>query len=501
LGTRLGKLSKILRRREWPEDFHQTLILYLYSLSTASPSSRDVIKMAGESSLSLGTFSKTFKKISSAVEKWNYNLHEAVRHASKKIRDKIIRGFFERLSDALTLDSNLRGFLRIEFNRMLTNLAEEFDRRLERAKKLIDAYSALLTSTTFLSIAMLLLSTIYGMRVENILILTAAGISAVLGFMVYLISYSLPPDPLLQESPRAPQALIALKRLAPILTPALLLTSTIMILGGEGFPDPLAISTLASGIPLLAFGRLGLRWIKAAEQIDKKLPALMKDLGDATEISGSLKSACKLILANDYGRLNPLLRKLRRRLDLGFDQHKALKAFGEESFSRLTSSMSRIMADALGHGSRPSIVGKAIYDYLLRRLENRRKRVQVAGMLWGIALPLQGSFAAISALITALMKTLYHFMKLIESWFPLITAIPVNLIQIFFYAICLGMAAASALAYYRLKGDSILTFIHALGTLLTITGIAHLLAYQASNKLIELTTQLTENITSMVGEL
>ena len=122
-------------------------------------------------------------------------------------------------------------------------------------------------------------------------------------------------------------------------------------------------------------------------------------------------------------------------------------------------------------------------------------------MLWGIALPLQGSFAAISALVTVLMKTLYHFMKLIESWFPLITAIPVTLIQIFFYAICLGMAAASALAYYRLKGDSILTFIHALGTLLTITGITHLLAYQASNKLIELTTQLTENISSMVGEL
>ena len=134
MGTRLGKLSKILRRREWPEDFHQTLILYLYSLSTASPSSRDVIKMAGESSLSLGTFSKTFKKISSAVEKWNYNLHEAIRHASKKIKDKIVRRFLERLSDALTLDSNLRDFLRIEFNRMLTSLAEEFDRRLERPR-------------------------------------------------------------------------------------------------------------------------------------------------------------------------------------------------------------------------------------------------------------------------------------------------------------------------------------------------------------------------------
>ncbi|HDD42871.1 MAG TPA: hypothetical protein ENF79_04225 [Nitrososphaeria archaeon] len=75
------------------------------------------------------------------------------------------------------------------------------------------------------------------------------------------------------------------------------------------------------------------------------------------------------------------------------------------------------------------------------------------------------------------------------------------MIRTFFYAIGLGMAAASALAYYRLRGDSIFTFAYGLGALLAATGAAHLLAYHASNKLIELTTKLTENISSIVGEL
>ena len=159
------------------------------------------------------------------------------------------------------------------------------------------------------------------------------------------------------------------------------------------------------------------------------------------------------------------------------------------------------MADALGHGAKPSAVGKAVYDCLQRRLENRRKRLQVAGMLWGIALPLQGSFAAISALITVLMRILYHFALLIQSWFPLISPIPMSLIREFFYSIGLGMAVASSLAYYRLRGDSSFTFAYCLGALLTITGVAHLLAYHASLKLIQLTSKLTESISSIVGEL
>lgn len=484
-------------------DFHETLILYLFSLSTASPNSRDLIKMAGDSSLSLGGFSKIFKRVSAVVEKWNYGVHEAVRHASKSIRDKRVKAFFERLSDTLALDADLRDFLRMEFERMLTSLAEEFDRGLEKAKKLIDGYSALLTSTTFLSVSMLLLSVIYGMKVENLLLLTALGTSAVLILMIYLISTSLPPDPLIQESGRTPQPLAALRRSLPILTPLLLAASSLLLFSkaGSGPMDSLSLATIISGMPLLAIGRLGSRWVKRAEQADKRLPAFVKDLGDAAEISGSLKSACKLILVNDYGRLSKLLGKLRRRLELGFDQRMALRVLGEESFSRLTSIASGVMADALGHGAKPSAVGKAVYDYLQRRLENRRKRLQVAGMLWGMALPLQGSFAAISALITTLMKTLYHFAVLIQSWFPLISPIPVSLIQEFFYSIGLEMAVASSLAYYRLRGDSSFTFAYGLGALLTITGAAHLLAYRASLEIIRLTSRLTESISSMVGEL
>lgn len=502
MGIRLAFRMPFSRPRVLREPY-QILVLLFYALSTASPSSRDVIKMAGESSLSLGEISRIFKAASLAVEKWNYGLHEAIKHASKRLKDKLVKGFLGRLSDTLTLDINLSSFARIEFERMLAELAEDFERRLEKVKKLVDGYSAFLTSTTFLSVSMLLISTIYGMSVENVLISTSMGVLAVLAAMVYLIAVSLPPDPLLHDSPRAPHGQKILKRLLLILSPLLISASILILISGAGgeILDPFSLSALIPGIPLLMLGWMGLRWVKAAQRVDERLPSFMKDLGDAAEVSGSLKAACKLIMANDYGALNKPLRKLRRRLELGFDQNKALKVFGEECSSTMASVTSRIMTDALDHGSRASETGKAIHDYLLRRLENRRKRMQVAGMFWGVVLPLQGSFAAITALITALMKTLYQLMSLIQSWFPLISAIPATTIRIFFYAVGFGMAAASALAYYRLRGDSVFAFTYGLGALLTVTGAAHLLAYQASKKLIEMTASLTESITRVVGEL
>ena len=263
----------------------------------------------------------------------------------------------------------------------------------------------------------------------------------------------------------------------------------------------MTLPMLSAGIPLFIIGRLGSRWTKSAEEIDKNLPAFMKSLGDAVEVSGSLKSACKLISVNDYGPINRLVKRLQKRLEAGFDQRLTLKVFGAESLSNLSYSMNKVMADSLHHGARPSITAKAIHDYVLKRLENRKKRAQVAGMLWGIALPLQASFAAISALISVLMKTLSAFIELIYSWFSLVAPIPEPLINIFFLSLTYGMAAASSIAFYRVKGDSAFSLTSALGSLLTLSGVVYALSTIASNKILEMAAGLTQEISSIIGEL
>ena len=189
-----SRISSFFRRSRIGE-LRQIIMLYFYTLSTASPNPRVVVKMASSSNLTLGDLSKIFKRISSAVERWNYGLHEAVKYVSKEVRDKEIFSFLKRFSDSLTLNMDLRDFTRIEFEKMMTNLVDEFERGLERAKKLIDAYSAILTSSTFLSVSMLLVSSIFGMKTERLLALTALGIFSTLSLMTILLSKSISLDP------------------------------------------------------------------------------------------------------------------------------------------------------------------------------------------------------------------------------------------------------------------------------------------------------------------
>ncbi|RLG08411.1 MAG: hypothetical protein DRN68_03760, partial [Thaumarchaeota archaeon] len=66
-----------------------------------------------------------------------------------------------------------------------------------------------------------------------------------------------------------------------------------------------------------------------------------------------------MISINDYGPLNELLRRLRKRLELGFEQGKAIEVFGVESLSNLILSTCRIEADSLRYGSRQTITSKA----------------------------------------------------------------------------------------------------------------------------------------------
>ena len=122
-------------------------------------------------------------------------------------------------------------------------------------------------------------------------------------------------------------------------------------------------------------------------------------------------------------------------------------------------------------------------------------------MLWGIALPLQASFAAISALISVLMKTLSAFIELIYSWFPLIAPIPEPLINFFFFSVTYGMAYASAFALYRIRGDSTFSFTSSLGFLLTLSGAVYALSSMASDIIFKMAAGLTEEISSIAGEL
>ena len=497
-------LKSILRG--WSEkrrlrEIYPFMVIHLYSLSTASPSSRDIMKMAGRSSLALSDVSKIFSKISTLVEKWHYTLHKAVRYVASQVSEKRVKKFLQRLSDSVNVNMDLRDFMKVEYEKMMADKVAEFDRAVERVKRLIEAYSAIMTSNIFLSVSMLLTSMIYGIDVNRILIVTTVAVATSLAFIAFFTSRSLPKDPILHDDPRRPEKLASIERMNPIILITSLSSTSLLILSPiklKFFLDPIFAPMILAGAPLLMIGWVGKRWVKSAREMDENYAPFVKSLGDALEVSGSLKSACKVVSINDYGPLNKLLKRLGKRLELGFEQGKAVEMLGVESLSNLILSTCRIEADSLRYGSRQAITSKAIHDYILSHLANRKKRRQVAGAIRGLALPLQAIFSALSALISVLTRILSKFAKLIHTWFPVITPISYDTITIYFSGLMLAMAVASSYMIYSIEGDSKFTFTYQLGMLLTISGAVYHLALLASMKLLNLASGFMSGMEEIV---
>ena len=501
MGIRL--IEKILEKRRLKAACPH-VIIYLYSLSTASPLSKDIIRMAGRSKLALQDLSNIFSKIYILVERWNYTLHKAAKYVSSQIAEKKLREFLARLSDSLNVNVNLSEFMKVEYEKMMAEKSAEFDRALERVKKFIEAYSALMTSSTFLSVSMILLAMIYGVEISRIITLTAICIVCSLAAMVLLTLKTMSPDPVIHDDPRKPERLLVLERANLPLMIAAMASSTLLMISlspSESSIDPISTSMLMAGAPLFIIGWMGRRWVRSAEKMDEHYAPFIKSLGDALEVSGSLESACKLIAVNDYGPINKLLRRLMKRLKLGFDQGKVLEMLGVESLSNLALSMSRIEADSLRYGSRQSITSKTIHDYVLSHLVNRKKRRQVAGTLRGLAIPLQATFSAIAALISVLTRILSSFANLIRAWFPVIAPIPAPQVSAFFSTIAMAMALASSFMIYLIEGDSRFTLTYSLGTLLTIAGAIYLLSLTASKAILEMASGFIGELESILEEI
>lgn len=491
-------------------NFYSIMILHLYSLSTVTSSPRDVINIAGRSRYALGDLTTIFGKISMLVNRWNYTLHKATQLVSSTIREDNIKKFLQRLSYSLNMGVDLENFMKIEYEKLLETSSAEFDRAVEKVKRYIEAYSALLTSAAFLSVSMLLTSMIYGVEIGKILTYSVLMIAGTLATIIFLMAKALPPDPILHSEEPAPHSLKLVEKInSLIFILCIALSITLFILlnnnvdgGGPTISSltPIPLPLITAGIPLLIVGRIGRKWVKQVEKIDENYPSFVKSLGDAISVTNSLKESSKILEINDYGALNKLVRRLRRRLEAGFEQNKSLNILGVESLSNLILKTIRIIADSVFYGARSEVYIKSVYDYVIRQLIDRKKRRQTAGTLRGLAIPLQATLVAVAALIATLAKILYKFSLLIQDWFPVIAAVNPSQVSTYFYTIILVVALSSSIALYIVEGDSKFTLTYFLGLLLTMSGAIYCLVSLASDTLFHLFIRFEEEMGEIVGE-
>lgn len=507
----IKEVSMKIRESRILRNFYPIVIMHLYSLSTVTSSPRDVMSIAGSSKYALGELTKIFIRISILTRRWNYTLHRAIKLTSSSIREEKIRSFLQRLSYSLNMGVNLESFMKIEYEKLLETSAAEFDRAVERVRRYIEAYSALLTSTSFLSVSMLLTSIIYSLEVEKILTYSVIMIAGSLALIIFLMARILPPDPLIHNEHLKPDSLKFIEKANSLMIFPCIFTSIILMISLNVSSSmsqslmsslvPIPISLIVPGIPLMILGRIGKKWVKQAEKIDEHYPSFIKSLGDAISVVSSLKEASRILEVNDYGPINRLIKRLRMRLEAGFQQNKSLNIFGLESLSSLVLKTIRIIADSIFFGARPDVYARSVYDYTIKHLIDRKKRKQTAGTLKGLAIPLQATLVAVTALIAVLTKILYKFSLLIRDWLPLLATIHPTHVSAYFYSIILVVALSSSIAIYVVEGDSKFTLTYFLGLLLTLSGLTYFLVSLGSESLFNLFISFEKEMVEILGEL
>lgn len=501
LASSFRQIKSMLSHRYRTSDHYSFMLLLLACFSMSNIPLKVLISRMASIPNIIGPISEIFKKIKILTEKWSYKLHDAYNSILEDIKDKRLRATILRMGQTIKVGASISDFSRIELERYMTTSEAEFDRGIDRLKRLIEAYSALLTSFAFLSVAMLLTSMIYGGIDPSVVLMTSATmIVSSLSAILFLMYRSSPRIYVFHSCDIRPRRLESLERMFLIAIPSsILATISFMIVPmvrGSSMIAPMvpsiSFSFLIGSVLPLYIGIKARKLIMDIKDMDSTFPTFLKAFSDSMAISGSIKAALKTVLLNEYGKLTRSIRNLLNRVKIGVQTENALQLFGAETGSRIIYTCSMILAECIRVGARATIYGKILIDYVTSILIRRNKVSQVAGSLKGIVMPLQVTFSAVLALIKSLTELFGKFATLVVPYISFIQIPSAQSIEIYFFVILISITVSNSLAVYFVEGESKFTLSLYFGMLMLLSAISFFFVYASVDAFFNAISRLEE---------
>ncbi|GBC68909.1 hypothetical protein HRbin01_00597 [archaeon HR01] len=495
-------ISRVINAFEG-ESPYTNIILYMSCLGASQMSLNSILRVMADAEHSLAGITKTVREALDLMRRWGYGHSESLQHIVKNSGNRLVSELFKRLDYAVKAGVSVKDFAKIEFQKYLALSQVEFEKNLEKLKRIVEAYTTLLSTTSLLAVSFLLISIIFGTSdPSEILEISAAVILSTLSSSSLLFLTTNLRRRLFHREATRPESLYILERL----TIPLLILSFFTLAFKFVYPNPLEnrgfsilfYSALGGG-PVLIHGFLGRRWHKKVGNIEESLSILIRSLGDYIAVSGSLRSASKLMLLNDFGPLNNLLARMEVRVRAGINHALSLKMLGVETLSNLGHRILRMMGEMLEAGSKPSETGGILSDYVAYTLAMDKRRRQVTSSLKWMSVPLHATLAAILALMGTLMEIISDIASLLAVRIVLINPLDVSLATDYFYIILVGISFITSVNILLADGDSVFTFTFYFGLLLLVGGVTFLAMSTVSHNILSSFSRLTESISGLAG--
>lgn len=344
-----------------------------------------------------------FNQIRELAQNWHYDYANACELVSEKVTNERLKELLNRLANAISAGEPDTEFLRKEWVLFKTKRQDEFERDLDTTKEWSNAYTALLVSTSLVSIIVLLSVILYNLgNPSRTLYATAFIITAMSALGVGLLYKASPKDTKIHGLKIKSREQEFINQWLPhtlILSTLIIILFTIIpaFVGSLQFLiDIKGIGMVLAGLVMLPVGIYASRDAKKIDSRDESYTTFIRSLGSI--VSGSGLTVPKALLKIDpknLGELREMSQELYKRLASGLDPKLCWEKFVGETGSYLIYKLSNVFVDAINLGGDAEVIGELVSSSNLDLVLLRMKRERISKAFTSLVIPLHVAMVAL----------------------------------------------------------------------------------------------------------
>lgn len=363
-----------------------------------------------------------FNQIRELAQNWHYDYAHACELVSEKVTNERLRELLNRLSNAISAGEPDNEFLRKEWILYKTKRQDEFDRDLDTTKEWSNAYTALIVSTSLVSIIVLLSVILYNLgSPARTLYSTAFVICLMSVFGVALLYKGAPKDARAHNLKiRSKEQIFIYKWLPHTLILSTLIVTLLTIVpafigSGVFYIDIKGVGMILAGLVMLPVGIYASRDAKKIDERDESYTTFIRSLGSIVSGSGlTIPKALLKIDPKNLGELRDVSQELYKRLASGLDPKLCWEKFVGETGSYLIYKLTNVFVDAVNLGGDAEVIGELVSSSNLDLVLLRMKRERISKSFTYLVIPLH---IAMVALLLFIGKILTVFTTVITKLF------------------------------------------------------------------------------------
>jgi len=422
------ELSIIQKIKQFKENIYLDndllfILTYMASIATAQISRDKIFEKTSEKVEYAPSI--YFRKIRDLAQKWHYDYATACELIAYKIKHENLRKLLHRFSNAISSGEPDREFLEKEWKVFKTIRKDEYERDLESLRKWSDAYTALMVSTSLISIIILLSVIIYNVGDPAKTLFTIAGLVFIISlFGVGFLFKSAPKDLKTHNFSIKSNEQVLIHKWLPIsvffsFLSVISITIVPVFIRPEMFTfgniDLKGLGLVIAGLIMLPVGLLGRKDDINVSKRDESYVAFIRNLGAIVSGAGiTITEALTKIDQKNLGELKTLSYQLYKRLSLGLDQQLSWRRFIGESGSNLIHKLTSVFVDAIDLGGDAEVIGEIVSSSSLELVLLRKKRELISSGFISLIIPLH---AAMTSLLVFISRILTIFSELIRTLF------------------------------------------------------------------------------------